>query len=489
MKRNSSLAKIILAALFFQSQFAFAGENFGQQTNNEANSAAELQPLVCKKVPSPYWNDNMGGDRPLVDDPACVAENNRRANVRNQMAGVQAQAARSSTGDGTQLVAPKAPTYTCGSLDPHSSAFQSCQSSYNAANAQYQKDLSVYNQANSAQGTAQNAAELKAIEDQKNKTATATLAEIKEKNDKGKKSFDITAAITMGLGIAATVKGTACASSCPYGCCGAAPMFFATAAAMFLLNSKAKKQSGEHAQSAANACQSLNQLSSQPSNCASTSNGANQPTTTISYDPVTGKCLPEGSEECKQQPGIGAAPPTVRDALKTSGFASGKTIADPFTTLADGSVKLKNGKIYKDGDFKDVNSLIAAGLPAVSAKGVMDSLSQNSGGLAGLGLDSKAAKKEYKDNLGGSFGGADGATTVVDVNNGPNSDKKYTDDLGAAKGDGKKFDQDRAPSSEGLAKEFNGELIGVAGDDIFLMMNRRYKLKNEQDSFIAHEVK
>ncbi|MCC2679932.1 MAG: hypothetical protein K0R29_2508, partial [Pseudobdellovibrio sp.] len=39
-------------------------------------------------------------------------------------------------------------------------------------------------------------------------------------------------------------------------------------------------------------------------------------------------------------------------------------------------------------------------------------------------------------------------------------------------------------SAEGLAKDFNGELIGVAGDNIWKMMNRRYKLKTAQDSFM-----
>ncbi|MES2802274.1 MAG: hypothetical protein V4654_07260 [Bdellovibrionota bacterium] len=489
MKRNSSLAKIILAAVFFQSQFVIADDNYGQQTNTDVNVSAELQSLVCKKVPSPNWNENNGGERPQVDDPACVAENNRRAQLRVNAAGVQAQTNRLSTGDGTQLVAPKAPAYNCGSMEPFSSEFQACKNSYNAANAQYQKDLGVYNQAQTATGAAQNQAELKAIEDQKNKTATATLAEIKDKNDQGKKSYDGTAKTTMALGMAALAAGTACASSCPSGCCGAAPAFFATAAAMFLLNSKAKKQSAEHAKSSANACQSLNQLSSQASNCsAPTTNVSTTGTTTISYDPVTGKCLPEGSEECKQLPGVTAAAPAVRDALKTSGFAVGKNLDDQYKMLPDGSVQMKNGKIYKDGDFKDINAMIALGLSPSAAKGVMDSLSQASGGLAGLGLDSKAAKKEYKDNLGGALGGADGTTTVVNVNRAQNSDQKYSDDLGA-KGDGKKLEEDRKPSSEGLAKEFNGELIGVAGDDIFLMMNRRYKLKNEQDSFIAQDLK
>lgn len=487
MKRNSSLAKVILAAIFFQSHFAIAADNYGQQTNTEVNSAAELQPLVCKKVPSPYWNSDSGGERPMVDDPACVAENNRRAQVRGQAAVIQNRTDRLSTGDGTTLVAPKAPPYNCGSMEPHSAEFNSCQSAYNAANSAYQKDLAAYNVAQSAKGEAQKDAELKAMEDQKNKSAAATLAEIKDKNDKGKKSFDVTAAITMGLGVAAMVKGTACAAQCAGaggGCCGAAPGYFAVAAGMFLLNSKAKKQSSQHAASSANACQSLNQLSSQQSNCSTQSTPGS--TSTISYDPVTGKCLPEGAEECKQQPGIGAAPPSTRDALKVSGFAAGKNMGDAFTVLPDGSVKLKNGKVYKDGDFKDMNSLMGTGLSAAAAKSVMDSMSQSSGGLAALGSDSKAAKKEYKDNYG-ALSGPDGTTTVVDTSKGQDSGKSFSDDLG--KGKDEKFSDERKPSSEGLAKEFNGELIGVAGDDIFLMMNRRYKLKSEQDSFIAQDMK
>lgn len=35
----------------------------------------------------------------------------------------------------------------------------------------------------------------------------------------------------------------------------------------------------------------------------------------------------------------------------------------------------------------------------------------------------------------------------------------------------------------GLTKNFNGEPIGVSADDIFVMMNRRYKVKEQQDNF------
>lgn len=487
MKRNSSLAKIILAAIFFQTNIAMAGENYTQQTNAEVNSNAELQPLVCQKVPSPYWQPFHGGERPMVDDPACVAENNRRANIRANARAVQNQAARVSTGDGTTLVAPKAPTYNCGSMTPYSSERTSCENAYAAENNQYKKDLEVYNNAQTLNGNDAANAEKEAILAQKSKSAAATLADIKQSNDKGKKSFDITAAVTMGLGVAAVVKGSACAVSCPEGpCCTQAPMYFALGAAFFLLNSKSKKQSAQHAASAANACKSMNQLSSSQTDCNSTASTGT--TSSVSYDPVSGKCLPEDADACKQNPTIGAAPPSVKDALKTSGFATAK-MNDLYTVTPDGSIKLKNGKIYKESDFKDASSLMALGLSAGAAKSVLDGMNgSNNSGLAKLGSEAKSDKaKVYKDTFGGAFG-TDGITTVVDSGKAQTSDKKYSDNLGAANDD-KKLSEERAPSSEGLAKEFNGELIGVAGDDIFLMMNRRYKLKSEQDSFIAQDLK
>jgi hypothetical protein len=40
----------------------------------------------------------------------------------------------------------------------------------------------------------------------------------------------------------------------------------------------------------------------------------------------------------------------------------------------------------------------------------------------------------------------------------------------------------------GLTKNFNGDPIGVAGDSIFMMMSRRYKLKSNQKSFLGPEI-
>jgi hypothetical protein len=483
MKLNSSLAKIILAAIFFQSHFALAVDNYLTQTNNAVN--AELQPLVCQKVPSPYWNSEYGGTAPMVDEPSCAAENVNRARVRANAANVNATNNRLTSGDGTTINAPKAPAYTCGGMDNFSSEFQACQNNYSAANSIYQKDLAAYNEAQKNIQAGQITAENAALAEQSSKSAAATLAEIKQKNEEGKKSYNTTSSITQALGVAAMLSGTACSVSCPTGCCAAAPKFFAVSAAMMLLSSLAKKQSNQHAAAAQNACTSLNQLSSTPTSCdGTTTGGPGGPTVTdgaITIDPLTGVCTPADSDACKQAPKVGVATGSVKDALGSSAFAAVDK-KDLFKLQPDGSIKFKNGKTYKDSDFKDLNSLMATGMSAGMAKSVLDSMGSNASSLAKLA--GKDLKKETKP--GGQTYGEDGGTTVVNSSKPETSDKTYGDQLGKKD---ETFSEDRKPSSEGLAKEFNGELIGVAGDDIFLMMNRRYKLKSEQDSFIAQDLK
>ena len=51
-------------------------------------------------------------------------------------------------------------------------------------------------------------------------------------------------------------------------------------------------------------------------------------------------------------------------------------------------------------------------------------------------------------------------------------------------GSGIKLERDPA-NLAGMQKNYNGEPIGVAADSIFLMMNRRYKVKESQDSFYS----
>lgn len=154
-------------------------------------------------------------------------------------------------------------------------------------------------------------------------------------------------------------------------------------------------------------------------------------------------------------------------ALETAGLVDTKT----------GTIKVPgSGKTYKASDFSSPEAMAAAGFPAGAIAGAMDA----------AGRAEKAAKKKigamtaangYAE--GGGGGGAGGMAAAGDYNGGLG--------VGGAGGLGGAGKLNRDPAQvAGMQKNFNGEPIGVAADSIFLMMKRRYKVKDGQDSFL-HE--
>lgn len=104
---------------------------------------------------------------------------------------------------------------------------------------------------------------------------------------------------------------------------------------------------------------------------------------------------------------------------------------------------------------------------------------------SGGGLDGLAADKNKDDGAGNLSG--------LDSLSGSGSSSSSSDgDANAALADGKARGiktPERTPSNvAGLSKNFNGEQIGVAEDNIFAMMNRRYQTKDKQNSFLDPAV-
>lgn len=145
-----------------------------------------------------------------------------------------------------------------------------------------------------------------------------------------------------------------------------------------------------------------------------------------------------------------------------------------------GTIKTPDGKTYKASDFASAASMEAAGLPKGAILGAMDAYAQ---------VHKKAAEKAEKLKLGamtaasgyeegGGGGGGFGVGTSTDDSSG------YAGSgLGSGSG-GSGLSLTRDPSSmAGMQKNYNGEPIGVAADSIFLMMTRRYKVKESQESF------
>jgi hypothetical protein len=333
---------------------------------------------------------------------------------------------------------------------------------------QYQQNLATYNQAK-AQAAAQAAAQ-----QQQYDSAKQAALDAQKQNQAGQKKYDISQLLTMAASIAAAAKFAAsCSTVCQ-------PAWLALSIAMAMFSNQAGQQSNTHAQSQYQSCTLANQLSTSQANCGSppgTFNFAgypnNGPIDPAKIVDTSGTCI-AGPEICSQIATGLPAGTDLKDFQKgLSAFASGQS---PYKVNPDGSITdLKSGKTFTPDNFKDAQSMAAAGMSAADIAATTNMLK----GL-GNGLD---AKKEL--NVANGNGSLSGFGDDASGKNGNGS-------LGQSTANGA-LDKDAADaakkrslaSAEGLSKDFNGELIGVSGDDIFKMMNRRYRLKDSQDSFLG----
>lgn len=393
----------------------------------------------------------------------------------------------------TALVAPPVPVYeNCETRTTDNEGNtvihidQECLARNQEKERAYSFQSNCYNQARQMQQQAQQAA---ATAEQQRLAQQAQLASAKaaaesaqNKNNEGNMIYQLAA---VGCGIASASYGIQFSASCSGGATCNYDLLEKSLAygALALL---ASEQASSHDQVAFNACTVASQVSSDSGSCGAppapfnpstfpsnlTGNG---PGTIGSIFDQNGKCIGSATQ-C--QAIISNLPPgvSIKEGLKgINSFASGGTKA--FKVDKNGNLITKDGKKYKPEDFQSEKAMIAAGISPGSAKSLMGDINRASGGF-----DAKAAltKENSKgDNAGGAFGengaggGAGGKGSALNANGKAGSGK----DIGGGKRD--------PASAEGLAKEFNGDMIGVAGDDIFKMMNRRYKLKASQDNFIA----
>lgn len=124
-------------------------------------------------------------------------------------------------------------------------------------------------------------------------------------------------------------------------------------------------------------------------------------------------------------------------------------------TMATGSFGTSAGMSaagFSEGQIRDAQAKIADAQAKISAKlkGVIDGGGDGGGGGGGNGL-------------GGSHGG--GGNLVYHIG-----------------GVRKKVD----PNVSGMTKNFGGDKIGVAGDDIFEMITRRYKVNDQANTFFKN---
>ncbi len=400
----------------------------------------------------------------------------------------------------TQLVAPTPPAYeTCErrTTDQDGNQVvtidQLCQARNQEKERTFSFQTSCFNQATQMQQQVQQAAataeqqRLATLAQQTSVKAAAETAEAK--NKEGSQIYQLAA---IGCGGAAAYYGMAFGASCSGGAtCQMGLLYKSLAfAALAVL---ASQQASSHDQVAHSACETAGKVSSAGSDCGAqptpynpatfpattgpggTGTGPGPGTGTIGsiFDP-NGKCIGSAAQ-C--QAIIKSLPPgtNIKEGIKSiNSFASSGN--RPFKVDKDGNLITKDGKKYNAKDFASEQAMVAAGISAADAKSIMGDLNKATGGFdAKAALAKENAKKDdgslFGDGAAGGAGGGKGGAL------GANGSAGAGKDIGGGKRD--------PASAEGLAKEFNGDMIGVAGDDIFKMMNRRYKLKTSQDNFIA----
>lgn len=275
-----------------------------------------------------------------------------------------------------------------------------------------------------------------------------------------------------------------------------------TSIAFGAFSALASMQSKSHAKTAQSACVSSNQISTTQQNCDAFVNNPNVTGTTTTGGTTWPQgsaevlpLLPDGTctgtaEEC--QTIVDNLPPgtNLRDlATGISGFArNGRDMfsVDPNT----GVVTMKDGKKIDPSVFRDAKRMSSElGMSPAAAQSLLADLNKNSvaGTVAGLGSDKKSgSSKDSGISAGSSIGGTAGMTIGVQGENKNGELANPDGNAVAGTGNGSTEGVNRGyASAEGLVKDFNGEMIGVAGDDIFKMMNRRYNLKATQDTFIG----
>lgn len=143
-----------------------------------------------------------------------------------------------------------------------------------------------------------------------------------------------------------------------------------------------------------------------------------------------------------------------------------------------GKITTPDGKSYKPSDFASQGAMAAAGFSSGAIAGAVatyDEIQKRASAKAEkLKLGALTAASGFDEGGGGSGGASLGESS---------GDESA---MAAAPVSAGAFGVERDPSSlAGMQKNYNGEPIGVAADSIFLMMTRRYKVKESQESFFT----
>lgn len=418
---------------------------------------------------------------------------------------------KATVDDSGRLILPIAPVNDCNQHPTGSAAFTQCNTNFENNSLAFQKARDTYNTINTQMATAaqlasktnqlntqqsQQAAAGALLEINNENSATSSLKVVQKNNSKASDMYSVSEIILTVYKGYNENEGQHDADNCSgtdYDSCAEARAGFAAAAAFTDMKTTAHDQIVDFATNRTEVCKIQNKLSEEKVNCDFTTPTssvaipaiAHTPNTTW-FDPFTAQCRSSAPELCKE----------ILNVINSGG--SSLTIVLPKLSwrCPDGSTtcvssegpkveatargnkytyKDKKGKayIFYASDFKSEKAMIAAGLTAAQAKKLKTDLEKK---VVEVNAVAKKVAKKLSEVLDEEQG-----NQVVDV--GVTTKKPTVAETANAQALKQAAQVDRRPSSEGLTRNLNGDLIGVAKDNIFQMINRRYIRKTEMNWF------
>lgn len=439
----------------------FFSTNSNAQTNNIPKP---VEPVYeqCGQIEVP--SDN--GGTIMQTDYACLQRNSSKRRQYDAALDSYNRSLRISNSDSTDLVKPAEPKYEqCPALDPEGGGYSPCDQRNEALRRDYQFQLDVYNKAKAAQTDGGQNTSMANVQ---NTSAIGNANQAQNKNEESKSIYEL-AAVGNQLAAGYYFAVWASTSCCCYGVTFTCPGPFKDMVMHSVFAGLAQSQAQNNANVAYQSCMVASQISSGARTCTPPSGfDPNQRVTSLFN--ANGQCV-GNQAECNAV--LGKLPPgtNIKDAMK--GFSSFASSKKAIKTDKDGNIVDSTGKKYSPTSMTEAD-LKALGLNPAAAKSLMAELKKNGADAIAANKLAGLNKLPQKPDLGS--GGANAGSITAGVKNAAN---------GTA-GSEKDLDKHRdVASAEGLVRDFNGEQIGVAGDDIFKMMSRRYLLKDSQDSFVA----
>lgn len=307
-----------------------------------------------------------------------------------------------------------------------------------AAREQAQRDAEAKQ---AAQGVEQVATSKESNREANVKSAVQTPSVTQSAQNAGKDNSDgsFMSSLASAAFMAAGQKFMSCCGPKNPGCCAAA-------VAMFMKGNKSSQQAGANADVASGAFDTASN--------------------TYGYDY---QYTPGISEERRQ---------SIKDAQSTFGAVRKELIAGTNSVKFDPKTGIytdANGKKYTGKEFESAASMAAAGMSSAFS----EDLSKRTAAIEKQVMEKAKIEKmgavtpamDY--NEGGYGAGGSGGDTAA-------TDPSAAGSMGLDKAS---IQREVASAVVGMSKNYNGNPIGVSVDSIFLMMTRRYKLKERQNNF------